>query len=226
MLETALTRPNGSIGSDPAFALWQGAARTAQMRLDPHGRTAGPIPTFSAMLQNPAAINGHYLVPEGENQASTAHDAAFTSIGGQKTADQDSDYSFADVIDMVNPLQHLPVIGTIYRKVTGDAIKPVSNIVGGAIFGGPVGAVASTVNAILKDRTGRDLGENALALVGFDVTPNAAPRPDLKPDATTETAAEEISRTAFAFAGSAYTQGGKRNFAASGDISMRQSWNA
>ena len=29
-------------------------------------------------------------------------------------------FSFLDVLDIINPLQHLPVISTLYRQVTGD----------------------------------------------------------------------------------------------------------
>ena len=31
-------------------------------------------------------------------------------------------YEFHDVIDIVNPLQHLPVINILYRGITGDEI--------------------------------------------------------------------------------------------------------
>lgn len=57
----------------------------------------------------------------------------------------DDGLTFADVIDIVNPLQHIPVISTFYRKLTGDTIDPAMRIAGGALFGGPLGALASTM---------------------------------------------------------------------------------
>ncbi len=37
----------------------------------------------------------------------------------------DSDgFSFGDIVDIINPLQHIPVVSTIYREMTGDDIGP------------------------------------------------------------------------------------------------------
>lgn len=57
----------------------------------------------------------------------------------------DDGLTFADVIDIVNPLQHIPIVSTFYRKLTGDKIDPAMRIAGGALFGGPLGALASTM---------------------------------------------------------------------------------
>ena len=76
-------------------------------------------------------------------------------------------YTFGDVIDIVNPLQHLPVIGMAYRKITGDTIHPMSQIIGGAIYGGPVGAITGTMNAVSQVQTGKDISDHALSLAGI-----------------------------------------------------------
>ncbi|MBL1141549.1 MAG: hypothetical protein HND53_05890 [Proteobacteria bacterium] len=54
-------------------------------------------------------------------------------------------FTFGDIIDIVNPLQHIPIVSHIYRKITGDTIAPAMEIAGGALFGGPIGAIASLV---------------------------------------------------------------------------------
>ena len=82
-------------------------------------------------------------------------------------------FTFDDFLDVINPLHHLPVIGTLYRAITDDEIAPASRVVGGALFGGIAGFVAGLVNAVIEDETGSDLGEKALALVGFDDEPTA-----------------------------------------------------
>lgn len=74
-------------------------------------------------------------------------------------------FQFGDVIDIVNPLQHLPIIGTAYRGLTGDDLSPMSGIIGGALYGGPIGAITGTANAISKIQTGKDIGQHALDLV-------------------------------------------------------------
>ncbi|NDC56256.1 MAG: hypothetical protein EBZ69_05550 [Alphaproteobacteria bacterium] len=54
---------------------------------------------------------------------------------------------FDDFIDMVNPLHHIPVVGDVYRSITGDQIKPVSRVMGAALFGGLPGAVGAIAKA-------------------------------------------------------------------------------
>ena len=79
---------------------------------------------------------------------------------------------FEDLLDVVNPLQHLPVVSTLYREMTGDQIAAPARILGGLLYGGPVGFVASAANAIAEEATGRDLGEAAVAsLIGEETDP-------------------------------------------------------
>ena len=63
----------------------------------------------------------------------------------------DDGLTFCDVIDLINPLHHLPVVGNIYRKITGDVIAPALRIAGGALFGGPLGAAFVAASVILKE---------------------------------------------------------------------------
>lgn len=81
------------------------------------------------------------------------------------------DFTFKDLVDMVNPLQHIPVVNMIYREITGDEIKPASKIVGSAVFGGPVGAASSLVNLVIEEETGEDLAGNALSAIGVKDKP-------------------------------------------------------
>lgn len=73
------------------------------------------------------------------------------------------EFGFGDIIDMVNPLQHIPIVAYIYRNVTGDEIRPISQVVGGAVFGGALGAAGGLVNVIVQKETGKDIAENAVS---------------------------------------------------------------
>lgn len=86
-------------------------------------------------------------------------------------------FSFSDFLSVINPLQHIPIVGTIYRAVTGDTIAPAARVLGGALFGGPIGLLTSAFNAVIEQTTGKDLGDQALALVvpGIEKPPSAAP---------------------------------------------------
>lgn len=79
------------------------------------------------------------------------------------------DFGFHDLLDVVNPLQHLPGIGWLYREVTGDTMKPPAAIAGGALFGGPIGFAGAVLTAAFDNLTG---GETMDFLAGI-VSPNA-----------------------------------------------------
>ena len=92
--------------------------------------------------------------------------------GTGETSDDDG-FSFDDFLDMINPLQHLPVVSTLYREMTGDEMDPASRIVGGAIFGGAIGAGVSLAEAVLEQATGDDVGGHVMSLLqGSTPTPN------------------------------------------------------
>eukprot|EP00439_Symbiodinium_sp_Y106_P088114 s1_g650.t1 len=101
-----------------------------------------------------ALITGSITTPQDGKE--TAAQAAPTDEDG---------FSFDDFLDMVNPLQHLPVISTLYRELTGDELEPASRIVGGAIYGGPVGAGISVAEAVIEEATGQDVGGHIMSLL-------------------------------------------------------------
>ncbi|MFM9845327.1 MAG: hypothetical protein ACKVOI_20370 [Dongiaceae bacterium] len=75
--------------------------------------------------------------------------------------------TFDDLIDLINPLHHLPVIGALYRQFTGDEIKPALQIAGGTLFGGPSGFVSSAFQVLFEEMTGDDILGNGMAMVGL-----------------------------------------------------------
>jgi hypothetical protein len=73
-------------------------------------------------------------------------------------------FSFKDLLDIVNPLQHLPVVGSIYRYLTGDEPAVGTRVIGDTLYGGPIGfGVSVASNALLTSSDGKDLGERMLA---------------------------------------------------------------
>lgn len=103
--------------------------------------------------------------------------------------------TFRDLLDVINPLQHIPVVSTIYRHLTGDAISSSAKVIGGGLFGGPVGLAAATMNAVLKEASGRDAGEHVMALVRGDDSPPME-MPGLPPGhAVAQAPASEVAPT-------------------------------
>lgn len=111
----------------------------------------------------------HAMVPEplGEQNATTEYQP------GQKDVLFGEDgFTFSDLLDVINPLQHIPVISSIYRALTGDTIDAAPRVLGGALFGGPIGAASAFVNAVVDETTGKDLGEHVMALFTGDDEPD------------------------------------------------------
>lgn len=84
-------------------------------------------------------------------------------------------FTFGDLLDVINPLQHIPVVSMIYRAITGDEASTGARVMGGGLFGGVVGVVASFFDMSVKDATGKDMGEHAVAFFNDDEAPSAAP---------------------------------------------------
>ncbi len=79
-------------------------------------------------------------------------------------AEKSDGFSFNDFIDIINPLQHLPVVGTLYRAITGDKIGTAEKIAGDTLYGGLWGAVASVADSAFEAVTGKNVGDTVLAL--------------------------------------------------------------
>ena len=120
------------------------------------------------VMESPSTVarplnNPDFAPSGGENSTSAAEAAA----DGAQFWGEDG-FTFADLLDIINPLQHLPIIGSIYRALTGDEISPAARIAGGALFGGPLGLIGAVANQAIEETTGKDLGDHAIALFTDD----------------------------------------------------------
>ncbi len=83
--------------------------------------------------------------------------------------------TFGDALQAINPLQQLPIIGSIYRAVTGATIEPAARVVGGILFGGLFGGITAVANAVIEATSGKDLGGQLIAMVAPDKNSPPAP---------------------------------------------------
>lgn len=95
----------------------------------------------------------------------------------------DDGFSFSELLDIVNPLQHLPIISSIYRSITGDEIGIGPRLAGGVLFGGPLGLLMAGINALFEEASGGNIADHAVALFE-DITGT-----DEKPQVAADTAA-------------------------------------
>lgn len=74
-------------------------------------------------------------------------------------------FTFLDLIDVLNPLHHIPIISSIYPAITGDKIGLAPRLMGGALFGGPLGLLLGGLSAVFEDITGRDTVGHVVAMI-------------------------------------------------------------
>jgi hypothetical protein len=85
-----------------------------------------------------------------------------------KPAKAKQSLGFSDLLAAINPIQHIPIVGSIYRAITGDTMSPTAEVVGGALFGGIIGAVTSLADVVFAQATGKNVGDTVLSWLGFD----------------------------------------------------------
>lgn len=137
-------------------------------------RTAGSMPSWGAPAKPPVSQDSLDVSFDSIVHSYQPQEQALSIVPDIKSAPDPDAFGFKDLVDMVNPFHHVPVVNYAYRGITGDEIKPIGSIIGGAIFGGGVGAASALVNVIIEEETGMDMMHNATTLVGLTKKPQDA----------------------------------------------------
>ncbi|MDG3440294.1 hypothetical protein [Nitrospirillum amazonense] len=144
---------------DPALVGGNATAATAGQ--------AGVTGDFQDQLGQQVAQDATQQAGASPGQVGAAPVGTAAAVQAQAAAHKDSHMSFWDVVDIINPLQHIPVISTIYREITGDTIKAPAKILGGLLYGGPIGMALATGDAIIEEETGEDVGAHVMDALGL-----------------------------------------------------------
>jgi hypothetical protein len=91
-----------------------------------------------------------------------------------QTDDSGGEDFFHRLLDVVNPLQHLPVVSTIYRAMTGEHIGPLEKLAGDALYGGLWGAVSSAADLAFEAATGKSAEDTVLGWFHHDASVGVA----------------------------------------------------
>ncbi len=137
------------------------------------------------------------LAPTFADQAAKAPMAATSA----SPAPASHGITFRELLSDLNPLQHIPIIGTIYRAVTGDNIPETARTIGSlavsGLMGGPIGILTNLAFLAFEKATGVDpekIGQEILASLGIksdSVTAVAASDAPHKPPASSLWTASE-----------------------------------
>jgi hypothetical protein len=135
---------------------------------------------------------------EVEVGAGNERAAATASANGAKKLSlwQNGAFGFGDLIDVINPLQHIPIVATVYRNLSGDQIGVGARVVGGALWGRIGGFVAGIVNSVVEWFTGKDIGDHIYSAIWGKADGNAVaqqtPQPRSAAPAASDAAREIV----------------------------------
>ena len=87
---------------------------------------------------------------------------------GKMHIDPPQEFTLDDFIDIINPLQHLPIVSILYREITGDEIKPAMRILGDIGYGGPIGFMSSCAQVLFEAIFGDDMAGTAISMITGD----------------------------------------------------------
>ncbi len=73
----------------------------------------------------------------------------------------DGEFGWDDFVDLINPLQHIPLVNIAYRAITGDEIYGAARLVDAAL--GPLAGVSTAVDLMFRDMTGHSMASNAVS---------------------------------------------------------------
>lgn len=139
------------------------------MTFDPVRKMMVAMPPYGTLRPPPA-------------KPADAADTKAADIANVKGVPEEEDF-FDHLWDVINPLQHLPVIGTIYRAATGERLDPIEKLAGGTLYGGLWGAVSAVAGLAFESLTGKSVEDTVMAWLDGDdeVIPTAIAAANITP---------------------------------------------
>ncbi|HEY0923273.1 hypothetical protein [Rheinheimera pacifica] len=128
---------------------------------------SGPDAMFAALTQNMMQSMVQAALEPTPEQAAAAAAAELADPTPTAFADGNAP-GLADALDIINPLQHIPLVSQYYRDWTGDDMGYISQVAGGAFWGGGVGVATSFVNLGLTSVMGKSPSQYIQQLFAAD----------------------------------------------------------
>lgn len=136
----------------------------------------------------PAIDPANYIISPSPALAAPSAAAPSAAAPQQDSSGFSFRHLLSDLFDIVNPLEHLPVVSTLYEHLTGHEVDTPEKIMGDTLYGGPLGFICSLGDTIFKAITGKDVGDTVYAFVTGQDSSTA-----LASNAATVAPAESIS---------------------------------
>ena len=166
---------------------------------------------MSSMADTINPVSFYPSTPAAEEQSAAVRDPIVDPRGN--TEEPAGELTFSDVLDILNPLQHIPVVSSVYRAVTGDKIAQGPQLAGDLLFGGPAALISAGARALFEEAAGVKMDTMVANLLGTEetaetpntavvaaaekapATPETAPAPSEKAPAAAEKPPVQVAET-------------------------------
>ena len=152
--------------ADPAAAPQQASAAPEPAEADPEARANAPMP--GAHLGKDGVWELPRQPGKDEREWLAGMNAKWRIVENPDSVKlflgADGKFGFDDFLDIINPLQHIPLLNIAYRDLTGDTIDGAAQLLGAIPFG-PLSVASNLTDLAFRAETGAGLAENGLAML-------------------------------------------------------------
>ncbi|MFK7866525.1 MAG: hypothetical protein AB8B77_03700 [Alphaproteobacteria bacterium] len=120
---------------------------------------------FQALMNQQASINQKQFVLTDEAQN---HPPNENTASEKQGLFGENGFEFSDLVDVINPLQNIPIVNSLYQNATGDETSTGARLMGGTLYGGPIGLLGAIIDLATQNATGKTIGGNVLSAVGVN----------------------------------------------------------
>ncbi|MEP4889493.1 MAG: hypothetical protein ABJV04_05670 [Aliiglaciecola sp.] len=73
-----------------------------------------------------------------------------------------------DFFDTINILNHVPIVSDIYQNTSNTSVDPVSELLGGFVYGGPIGVAFAAADMAIESFSGKSIYNNVTDFIFED----------------------------------------------------------
>ncbi|MER2520025.1 MAG: hypothetical protein ABTQ34_04960 [Bdellovibrionales bacterium] len=150
-------------------------------------------PVLSGKFDQPSYVPAAVNFTAGETSRSASESESSAEVDTRRytkfdrtaaNAGSTTDFTFDDFLDLINPLEHIPGVSSVFRALNGDSIHPVSRVAGDVLYGSVLGlasavfgAVGAVADSVSEASNGQDAtGLAVSAMLGEDLSASGSSR--------------------------------------------------
>lgn len=121
-------------------------------------------------------------------KTNSVDDRRYTKFDRTASVTGDAELSFSDILDAINPLQHIPLVSSVYRAIADEDINPVARVTGDIMYGGALGMASAIVGGVASIGDSAMIAKNGQSMAGTIIAAMGSEEPTASDTPKTEVA--------------------------------------